>query len=180
MINRMTVLGLALTFSAVAAANQTSTGKISIVGKQMGAPVEGEFKKFTAQVQFDPANPTAGKANIEVDVASVDIGLEDFNQELRSKTWFDAKGHPKASFVSSSIKPAGNGRFEANGKLTIKGKTQDITVPVTVKTEGGTRVFEGVLPIKRTAFNVGEGEWKDTSIVADDVQVRFRVQSAAK
>jgi polyisoprenoid-binding protein YceI len=165
---------------ALASANSwcqatASGGKIAITGKQMGVSVDGEFKKFTAQIQFDPANPSVAKAAIDVDVASIDIGQEDFNQELRSKTWFDAKTHPKASFISSAIKPTGPDRFDATGKLTIKGKTQEVTVPVTVKTEGGARLFEGTLSIKRTAFNIGEGEWKNTDIVADDVRLRFRI-----
>jgi polyisoprenoid-binding protein YceI len=173
-------VALMLLFVAGVAGAQTTPGKITIVGKQMGAPIDGEFKKFTAQIQLDPTKPEAGKAIVEIDVASIDIGLEDFNQELRSKTWFDAKNHPKASFVSTSIKPAGNDRLEARGKLTIKGKTQDVSIPLTVKTQAGARVYEGTIAIKRTAFNIGEGDWKDTSIVADDVQVRFRIQAPSK
>jgi len=177
--NAITVLAAFLLAVSLASA-QAAPGKITISGKQMGAPVEGEFKKFTAQIQIDPANPAGGKATVDVDVVSIDIGLEDFNQELRSKTWFDAKNHPKATFVSSSIKPAGTGKLEASGKLTIKGKTLEVTVPLTVNTEGNARVFEGTLPIRRTAFSVGEGEWKDTSIVADEVVIRFRIRAPAK
>ena len=61
------------------------------------------------------------------------------------------------------------------GKLTIKGKTADVNFPLTVKTEAGKQVFEGQLPIRRLAFNIGEGEWKDTSMVADEVVIKFRV-----
>jgi polyisoprenoid-binding protein YceI len=158
-----------------AAAATPSPGTVAIVGKQMGVPVEGQFKHVTAQVQFDPAKPAAGKASVEVDMASIDIGLEDFNQELRTRTWFDAKNHPTATFVSGAIKPLGADRLDVSGKLTIKGTTREVTLPVTFKTEGATRVFEGVLPIRRTAFNVGDGEWKQTDVVADEVQIRFRV-----
>ncbi len=56
-----------------------------------------------------------------------------------------------------------------------KGKTADVTFPMTVRKEGGATLFEGSLPIHRLAFNIGEGEWKDTSIVADEVSIRFRV-----
>jgi polyisoprenoid-binding protein YceI len=162
---------------SVGAVGQGSTlpGRISISGKQMGVSVEGDFRRFTTQINYDPSNVAAAKATIEVDVASIDIGQEDFNQELRSKTWFDAKRYPKATFVSTAIKSAGTGRLDVSGKLTVKGKTQDVTVPVTVKNEGNMRVFEGTLTIKRTAFDVGEGEWKDTKIVADDVALRFRI-----
>ena len=61
------------------------------------------------------------------------------------------------------------------GKLTIKGKTVDVSFPLNVKKEGDQQVFEGSLPIKRLAFGIGEGEWKDTSIVADEVVIKFRV-----
>ncbi|HYM46949.1 MAG TPA: YceI family protein [Burkholderiaceae bacterium] len=177
----MAAAATVLLVSAVAWAQAPAApGSISIVGKQMGAPVEGQFKKFTAQIQFDPANPAASKAAVEIDVASIDLGLEDFNQELRTKTWFDAKGHPTATFVSSAIKPLAPDRLELSGKLTIKGKTKDVTFPVTIKTEGQTRVFTGTLPIRRNDFGVGEGGWKDTSVVADEVQIRFRVAAASK
>jgi polyisoprenoid-binding protein YceI len=181
MITRIGVTALAFLLITTSAWAQTAApGKITITGKQMGAPVEGEFKKFTHKIQLDPANPATGRAVIEIEVASVDIGLEDFNQELRSKTWFDAKSHPKATFTSNAIRPAGAGKLDVSGKLTIKGKGQEVSVPVTVKNEGTTRILEGTLPIKRSAFNIGEGDWKDTSIVADDVLVRFRLVVPAK
>ena len=62
-----------------------------------------------------------------------------------------------------------------SGKLTIKGKTTDVAFPMTVKNDGARQVFEGALPIKRLTYAIGEGEWKDTSLVADDVVIKFRV-----
>ena len=97
------------------------------------------------------------------------------NQEVAKKDWFNAAQYPKASFVSSAIKAAGPGKLAVTGKLTIKGKTADVSFPLLVKAQGGKQVFEGQLPIRRLAFNVGEGEWKDTSMVADEVVIRFRV-----
>ena len=161
---------------------QVDAAKSSVVAvsKQMGVPVDGKFKRFSAQVSFDPAKPADGRASIEIDIASFDLGDTDFNRETAKKEWFDAAKFPKATFVTSAIKPAGAGKFEAAGKLTIKGITRDIVAPVSFKAEGGQQVFEGVLPIKRLAFNIGEGEWKDTATVADDVQIRFRIVTAKK
>lgn len=150
------------------------------VSKQMGVPVEGVFKRFSAQVDFDPARPAEGKASIEIDIASFDLGAEDFNRETAKKEWFDAAKHPKATFVTTAIKPAGPGKYAAAGKLTIKGIAREVVAPVTYRTEGGRQVFEGALPIKRLQFNIGEGEWKDTDTVADDVQIRFRIVTARK
>ena len=94
---------------------------------------------------------------------------------MAKKEWFNSAQFPKASFVSSTIKSAGPGKLNVTGKLTIKGKTSDVSFPLSVKAEGGKQVFDGVLPIKRLAYNIGEGEWKDTSMVADDVIIKFHV-----
>lgn len=172
-------LGALLLVPALAQVDAAKSSVIA-VSKQMGVPVEGKFRRFSAQVRFDPAKPADGRASIEIDIASFDLGDADFNRETTKKEWFDAAKHPKATFVTTAIKPAGAGKFEAAGKLTIKGITRDVVAPVSFKAEGGQQVFEGVLPIKRLAFNIGEGEWKDTSTVADDVQIRFRIVTAKK
>jgi len=178
-IIRWAVVPIAL--AAIAAWAQTPTanpGTISFVAKQMNVPIKGQFKQFSAQIQFDPARPAAGKAAVEIDVASLDLGDKEFNYEMNTKTWLDTRTYPKATFISSAIKAIAPDRLEVSGKLTIKGKTLDVAVPVTLKTEGRTRVFEGTLPIRRTMFNIGEDEWRDTSVVSDEVQIRFHLIAA--
>lgn len=176
-------LGAALLSPFIAPAlAQLDTAKSSVVAisKQMGVPVEGVFRRFSAQISFDPAKPAEGRASVEIDIASFDLGDAEFNRETVKPEWFNAAKFPKASFVTTAIKPAGGGKFEAAGKLTIKGITREVVAPVSFRAEGGQQVFEGTLPIKRLQFNIGEGEWKDTATVADDVQIRFRIVSARK
>lgn len=156
----------------------TTKSSVAAVSKQMGVPVEGKFKKFNAQIDYDAAKPEASKASVDIDVASFDLGSAEFNSEVMKKEWFNAAQFPKASFVSTSIKPAAGGKLDVAGNLTIKGKTAPVAFPLTVKKEGASQVFEGALPIKRLAFNIGEGEWKDTSMVADEVVIKFRVVTA--
>jgi polyisoprenoid-binding protein YceI len=169
----------AVAVALLGAAATPSPGAIMISGKQLGASVVGEFKNFTAQVRLDPSAPGTGKVTVEVDTASIDLGLDDFNQELRSRTWFDSKNHPKASF-SGSFKQTAPDRVTASGKLAIKGTTREVSFPASVKSEGTMRMFEGAVSIRRTDFNIGEGEWKATDTVADEVQIRFRIQVPAK
>lgn len=172
-------LAIAIALPALAAALKTDPAKSSVSAtfKQMNVPVEAKFKKFTAQIDYDGAKPEASKANVEIDIPSFDLGDAEYNKEVQKKEWFNGAQFPKASFVSSAIKPAGAGKLDVSGKLTIKGKSADVSFPLTVKQEGAARVFEGALPIKRTAFNIGEGEWKDTSMVADEVTIKFHVVS---
>lgn len=169
------LLGLALSANAAVLKTDPAKSTVSATFKQMNVPIESKFKKFTATIDYDAAKPDASKATVEVDTGSLDMGDADYNKEVAKKEWFNAAQYPKATFVSSAIKSAGAGKLNVTGKLTIKGKATDVSFPLTVKTEGGKQVFDGVLPIKRLAYNIGEGEWKDTSIVADDVTIKFHV-----
>jgi polyisoprenoid-binding protein YceI len=152
-----------------------SKSKVSATFKQMNVPTEGVFKKFKAQIRFDTANVAQGSAQVAIDIASFDLGDKMYNDQVAGKDWFDAKTYPQAIFVSSAIAPAGGNKYSVSGTLTIKGRAESITVPVTIAQNGATQTFDGVLPIKRLAFNIGTGEWKDISVVADDVQIKFHI-----
>ncbi|MGO4477664.1 YceI family protein [Massilia sp. 2TAF26] len=169
------LLGVALAANAAPLKTDVAHSSVSAVFKQMDVPVESSFKRFDARIDYDAAHPDKASARVDIDTASFDMGQADYNKEIAKKEWFNSAQFPKATFVSSSIKPAGSNKLTVTGKLTIKGKTAEVSFPLNVKPEGGRQVFEGQLPIKRRAFNVGEGEWQDTSIVADDIVIKFRV-----
>jgi polyisoprenoid-binding protein YceI len=149
------------------------------VSRQMNVPVEARFKKFSAQIAFDPAKPAAGTARIEIELDSFDIDNAEVNDEARGKPWFDAHNFPTAKFIAAGIKPLGGGKFEVRGPLTIKGQTREVVAPFTYKEEAGTAVFDGAFAIKRLQYNIGEGVWKDTDTVADEVQIKFHIVVAA-
>lgn len=173
-----TLVGASAIAAAVPLKTDPAKSSVSAVFKQMNVPVEAPFRSFSAAIDYDAAKPAASKANVQINTASFDIGDPMYNKEVAKKEWFNSAQFPKASFVSTSIAPSGAGKLNVSGKLTLKGKTADVTFPLAVKTEGGKQVFEGQLPIKRLAFNIGEGEWKDTSMVADEVVIKFRVTAA--
>jgi len=168
-------LGL-LSFGALAPAAQAidaAKSKATATFKQMNVPVDGEFTKIAGTVSFDPAKPEAASASIEIDTAGFDLGMEDYNAEVRKKEWFDSKTFPKASFQSTAFKALGGDRYQASGKLSIKGKTTDISLPVTVKREAAATVFEGSLPVSRKTFSIGDPSWNE--VVDDLVTVKFRI-----
>jgi len=172
------LVGATLLANAAALKTDPAHSSVSAVFKQMNVPVESSFKRFDARIDYDAAHPEKATARVDIDTASFDMGQADYNKEIAKKEWFNAAQFPKATFVSSAIKPAGAGKLAVTGKLTIKGKTADVSFPLSVKPEGGKQVFEGQLPIRRLAFNIGEGEWQDTSMVADEVVIKFRVAAA--
>ena len=151
---------------------------LAFSSKQMGVPVPGSFKKFSTQIAFDPAKPTAASTVLEIDLASIDAGSKDANDEVVGKQWFNVKAFPTAKFVSSGVKALGGNRFEAIGKMTIKGQTRDIVAPFTFKQDGSNGVFDGGFVLKRMDYNIGEGPWADVSAVANEIEIKFHVVAA--
>ena len=149
--------------------------RISCISRQEKVPVEAQFKKFTAHITFDPARPETGQAQIEIDLDSFDIGFPEYNEDAKGKDWFDVRNFPRAKFVSSGMRALGGGRYETHGPLTIKGRTNDVVAPFTYRTEAGVGIFEGAFAIKRLQYNIGDGVWRETETVANDVQIRFRI-----
>ena len=149
--------------------------RIDFVSKQMGVPVEGQFRKFDAQVAFDPKQPEGGTVALQIDMASATLGVPQSDAELPKAPWFDTARFPKASFQSSAIRSLGGGRFEIAGRLTLKGQTQELVVPVTITQSADRSTAAGSFTIQRLAFKVGEGEWADTAMIGDEVQVRFKL-----
>lgn len=152
--------------------------EIAFTTRQLGVPVEGKFARFTAQIALDPKKPETGNVAFAIDTGSARFGTAELDAEVPKATWLNVPQFPQATFQSSAIKTTGPGRFEVAGKLTIKGIVRDVTVPVQLAQAGATSTASGSFAIKRLAFKVGEGEWTDTSMLADDVQIRFKLQLA--
>jgi polyisoprenoid-binding protein YceI len=151
---------------------------ISFNSKQMGVNVQGSFTKFDAQVAFDPKKPETGKVGFTIDLTSVDIGDVGTMAELKKPGWFDSARVPAASFTSTGIKAAGPGKFDIAGQLVIKGISKPVTVPVTLTQQGlpaGQTRADGSFVIKRLEYKIGDGDWNDVSLVANDVQVKVRL-----
>lgn len=162
---------MALEFKQV----QTNDSAVTFGFKQMGVPLDGKFNKFSAQLSFDPTQLAKAQARIEIDLSSIDTGSAEGNEEVVGKKWFNVKDYPTASFVSTGIKALGGNRYQALGKLSIKGRTQDVAAPVTFQSDGKRGIFEGAFEIKRLDYAIGEGEWTDVSSVANEIQIKFHV-----
>lgn len=147
---------------------------------QMGVSIKGGFKRFVAQMVFDPAKPEAGRAQIEIDLASIDAGSSEANEESAGRLWFNRSVYPRAVFVSSQIRALGNNRFEMRGTLTLKGVSRELVVPLTFTLGKNAALFDGVFTLKRLDYGIGEGMWADVSTVANDVLIKFHITAVAK
>jgi polyisoprenoid-binding protein YceI len=153
--------------------------EIGFTVTQMGVKFEGRFRKWKADIVFQPKALAASRAAFDVDLGSIDLASDESDAEAKGPLWFNAAKFPVAHFMSMSMKDLGANRYEIAGKLTLKGITRDCVVPVTVKSDsGGNRVAEGNFSIRRLDYQVGEGEWADTDTVANDILVRVRITLA--
>jgi polyisoprenoid-binding protein YceI len=182
----MTLLALLAALAAPAAyATEYRTvlpkqSSISFESRQMGVPVKGGFKRFATEMAFDPAKPEAARARIEIDLASIDAGSSEADEESAGKLWFDRSVYPKAVFVSRQVRALGGNRYELRGTLTLKGRSREMLIPVTYTPGSGTAAFDGAFVLRRLDFGIGEGMWADVSTVANEVRVRFRIVATGK
>lgn len=165
---------------ALTGVNNLNSAKSSITATftQSGVPVESPFKTFTGRIVYDPANVAASSAELEVVTGSLDIGDEAYNEEVRKTQWFDVATYPKATFKSTAIEATGPGSFNATGELTVKGKAQTITVPITATTSADGMAFDGNFTLSRKAFALGDPLWEE--VLEDKVGVKFRLVSTGK
>lgn len=173
---RWLLSALIVAFAATAAGDPSiDAAHSSIIAtfRQENVPVDAAFKSFSGRIDYVPANPGASRAHIQVATGSLDLGEEDYDAEVRKAEWLDSIAYPYATFDAGSITAAGPEHLTISGTLTLKGRTQTLTVPVTVSRAGTATVFEGALQISRKYFSIGSAQWN--GVVDDIVRVRFHL-----
>jgi polyisoprenoid-binding protein YceI len=150
-------------------------GSLKFSFVQAGAESQGAFKQFATELTWDPARPAAGSLAVTVQTGSLDTQDKDRDEMLRGGDLFDAKRYPTAQFVATSFATRANGGLEAVGKLTLRGVTRDLRLPVTLKTSANGIELSGAATINRLDYGVGQGEWQSTEWVGDEVKLQYQV-----
>ena len=144
-----------------------------------GEKFSGRFKAFTPVLHFDPARLAGARFEVTIDLASVDTQNSERDDSLRSADFFNVRKQAQARYVASRFRALGQGRFIADGVLTLNGASK--AVPLAFTWTGGARPsLTGSATVHRLDFLVGSGEWADTDLLPNDVQVTTRLLLAAK
>ena len=149
------------------------SSNVRFIGVQEGSSFRGRFQNFTAMIDFDPGNPTAGKIIGVVNMDSAKSGDEERDATLLEEDWFDPENHPESRFESERIEQLDDGTFAAHGQLTMLGVSQPVTMPFNFKVSDSTANFSGNFEIKRLDFGMG---WDATNWIADEVAVQVRLK----
>ena len=152
----------------------------------MVSNVSGKFSKFNSTVQTDDDQFTHASISFDIDAASLDTGMEQRDNHLRSEEFFSTQAFPKISFKSSALRSMGDGNFQLDGDLTIRNVTKPITFEVefggVVKDPyGNTKAgFEVSGKINRKVFGLTWNALTEAggAVVGDEVKIVANVQYA--
>ena len=167
-ISLLTIAALVITTygTVVAWRINAADAKVSFTIKNAGLNVEGSFSGLEGVIEFDDANPSAGKISASISTETINTGINMRDKDLRTEHYLDTEKYPKISFTSTSIKKTDNG-YSATGKFTIKDVTKTVTIPFTFDNQ----IFKGKLTIDRMDYHVGKKSW----IMGDEVKISFEI-----
>jgi polyisoprenoid-binding protein YceI len=143
--------------------------------EQAGAASKGSFRQFTTALTYDEKNPAVGTLDVTVQTASVDTEDKDRNDMLVGADLLDAQKYPTAKYVARSFSKRADGGLDALGKLTLRGVSRDLRLPLKIVPTAGGIELSGATSIKRLDYGVGQGEWKATDSVGDEVKLQYKV-----
>ena len=138
-----------------------------------GDALEGSFTRWTADILFSPQALDRSKMTVSIDMASARTGDDQRDASLPGDDFFATAANPKATFTASKFRKTGEGRYVADGTLRLRGVSQPLSLPFSLKIDGDTATARGVTTLDRTAFGVGQGEWASTDQIAAKVKVSF-------
>ena len=167
------LLSLLPTIAAAAAwQGDQQAGALRFTATQAGAKFTGHFGEFKVRFDFDPANPAKGVLDVTIMTASADSSDSERDELMHGRDFFWAEHFPEATYHAEGFKRDGKA-WVASGKLTLRGVTQPVTVRFEAKPKLKQLSMQGGATLHRLEFGVGQGDWKETTWLADPVDVAF-------
>ena len=154
---------------------QAPGSSLTFTFDQAGAASKGAFKQFATELVYDDKSPATGSLSVKVQIASIDTQDQERNDMLVGADLFDAKKFPTAQYAASSFARTAAGGLEAVGKLTLRGVTKDLRLPLKIVPTTAGLELSGATAIKRLDYGVGQGDWQSTEGVADEVKIQYKV-----
>ena len=151
----------------------------------MVTKVRGSFDEFAGTAVLDGANPASSRVEVTIEAASIDTRNAQRDEHLRGNDFLAMQEYPKITFASTGVRQAGETTFEVTGDLTIKGVTNEITIPFEFEGAakdpfGNERVgFEGSVTINRRDYGVTWNAALEGGgvLVSDKVTLEFEISA---
>jgi polyisoprenoid-binding protein YceI len=156
------------------------------VKHMMFTTVRGQFASFEGEISFDQENPANSSVEVKIDAASIDTGVSDRDNHLRSGDFFDVEQFPTISFRSTAVSGpiSEGGSFKITGELTIRGEQRTVELDATFDGTGtdpwgGSRAgFGATAKVDRRDFGLTWNQALETGgvLVGHDISISLQVQ----
>ena len=154
-----------------------SASYIRFSGIESGATFEGEWKQWSAMIQFDAAALDASFFDVRIVATEVETGNDDRDEALQLSTWFDTDNYPEIVYEARQFAKREENAFVANGFLTIREKRTLVPLEFTASEESDSLVLNGETVLDRIALEVGTSEFADTRWINQFVNVVVHVET---
>ena len=179
----MRIMFLAAALALVSPAVHAAQWKVDPAKSTLGfsvtwdrEPFRASFKRWTASIDFDPADVAKAKADVSIDIASY-VSEDPENDKYRvGPNGLDVRRFAQARFVTKSFREISAGHYEALADLTIHGITKEVKLPFTLAISGSAAHMTGEVTLSRIDFGVGTGstwgiDWSSERTVSHAVKV---------
>jgi polyisoprenoid-binding protein YceI len=176
MVAVMVVLGLSVglgTAGEVKFALSGDNTKVTFVGTKPNGKHLGGFKMVTGSATVNGTDATTLKVAVDIDTDSLFADDPKLTGHLKSPDFFDVKNNPKATFASTKVEKSG-GDYTVTGKLTLNGKTKEISFPAKIEVTGTNLTLSSSFKINRHDWGISYGKGK----IDDNVSIGVSVGAA--
>ena len=140
------------------------------------------FGNVDGTLVYDAANIGNSSVQVPLPLSGLEAFTPKFNEHLRSADFFDAAKFPNATFKSTRVEAAGEGKLKVSGDLTIKDITRPVVLDVTLNKAGEHPMkkvpaigFDATATVKRSDFGVGAY----APMVSDEVALKITTEATA-
>ncbi len=157
----------------------TGDSRLGFRANAQGEGFEGRFTRFSARIDFAPDRLDASRFEVEIDLGSVDSQNSERDDMLADPAFFDSATQPTASYFADRFEATGDGRFRADGALTLRGITEPVALHFRWSEDGASARLTGEATLDRLRFRVGDGDWADPEAIAHEVTVMTSLELTA-
>ncbi|PVZ71960.1 YceI family protein [Pelagibaculum spongiae] len=168
---------LALTLSGMASTSLLAVEKLTFTASLMGEDFQGGFSKFNKNFTFDAAKPQAALLELQVNTASFFSGDAERDELAVGSEWFAASSFATAIVKGSLAATTVQQQYQFNGTIELKGLIKPISFPLQISKTSTGYHYQGEARLNRLDFNVGTGEWTDTSTIGNQIKIQFQFDS---
>jgi polyisoprenoid-binding protein YceI len=147
--------------------------------------VRGTLGKVSGVIDYDGKSVESIKADISIDLNTINTGAEGRDKDLRSANFFDVAQFPTVTFKSKKVEAAGSGKFKLIGDLTIHGVTKEVALnvegpsPILNQPNGGKKVGASAsTTLNRRDFGLQYNRMIESApVVGDEIQVQIDIEA---